>query len=188
MPINPLIIREKASILKPSSFPAAPAGTLSNPFTELPFPSPGDRIKSDDIKKLSQSLRILYDAFTLSSMLQSHTFGKARLALNAQQYQIERVITVFGTVLSNPDDTSLDSHKVLQVIPVELGQRQVTVVVTEAVETRRFAPNLSGLTYRDATERVRLLMGDLIRGIPAKPVPPITNLTLRQAREQLTQL
>lgn len=171
----------------PVPVPAAPAGAVNNPFSELPFPSAGDRIKSDDIKKLSQSLRILYDACMLSSVLQAHTFGEARLALKSQQYQIQQVITVFGTVLENPDDASLDARKVLQVIPVELGQRQVTVIVTEAVETRRFAPNLLGLTYRDAAERLRLLAGDMIQGIPARPVPQVTGMTLGQAREQLLQ-
>lgn len=120
-------------------------------------------------------------------MLQSHSFAEARLALNAQQYHIQRVITVFGTVLDNPEDASLDNRKVLQVIPVELGQRQVTIVVSEAVETRRFAPNLSGLTYRDATERVRLLVGDVGKTMSARPVPSISGLTLGQAREQLTR-
>ncbi len=169
----------------PPPVPSAPAGSVNSPFLELPFPSPGDRIKSDDIKKISQCLRILYDSFILSSMLQSHTFNEARLALKAQQYQIQRVITVFGTVLDNPDDGALDNRKVLQVIPVELGQRQVTVVVTEAVETRRFAPNLSSLTYREATERVKLLVGDIGKGMPSRSVPSIAGLTLGQAREQL---
>ena len=48
---------------------AAPVDSVSlggNPLLDLPFPSPGDRIKSDDIKKLSRSLTVIYDAYRLS--------------------------------------------------------------------------------------------------------------------------
>lgn len=80
--------------------------------------------------------------------------------LASQQYEIQRAMSVFGTEIDNLADASLDNRKVIQVVPAVLGEKQVMVVLTEAVETRRFAPNLVGLTYKKASERLRTLLGD----------------------------
>jgi hypothetical protein len=168
----------------PAPLPTAPA---SNPFQDLPFPSPGDRIKADDFKKLSQSLKILYEMFLLSGTLFGHSFKEARLVLIAQQYEIYKVLTVFGTEIENLNDTSLDNRKVLQVMPVIPGERRVIVILTEAVETRRFAPNLLGLTYREASERLRGILGDIT--FPATPmnVSQLVGLSLTEAKQILSK-
>jgi hypothetical protein len=167
------------------SVPASPAA--GNPFDALPFPSPGDRIKADDFKTLSRSLRLVQDAYALSSALSGRSFGEARLALAAQQYQILRAMSVFGATVDDPNDTSLDQRRVLQVVPVALGAPQVLVLVTEAVDTRRFAPNLIGLTYREAAERLRALFGDAVPGSGPLSTPQLVGLTLAQAREVLAR-
>jgi hypothetical protein len=162
--------------------PTAPG---NNPFPKLSFPSPGDPIRADDFKRLSQSLRIIYDVFALSSALQGQEFGVAKLALTSQQYEIKRVMSVFGTEIEDSNDSSLDNRKVIQVMPLELGDRSVAVILTEAVETRRFAPNLMGLTYSEASERLRSVLGDVT--FPSKPMnaPELTGLTVAQASKEL---
>lgn len=154
-----------------------------NPFDGLPFPSPGDRIKADDFKKLSQSLRIVHDMSLLSSSLFGRNFSEARLALASQQYEIYKVMSVFGTEIDNPDDASLDDRKVIQVFPVVMGERRLIVVLTEKVETRRFAPNLLGLTYREASERLRAVVGEVT--FPGAPVSAsqLVGLSLAEAKE-----
>ncbi len=167
---------------------AAPAPMAGpSPFEELPFPSPGDRIRADDFKKLSLGLRIIYDAYLLSSALFGRNFSEAKLVLAAQQYQVSRVMSVFGTEISDPADTSLDNRKVIQVAPVALGERRVTVVLTEAVDTRRFAPNLLGLTYRDASERLRALLGDV--SLPGTPPSAwqLVGLSLADAKQLISK-
>jgi hypothetical protein len=162
----------------PPPAPAVPAPPASSPFANLPFPSPGDRIKADDFKALSQSLNILYDMVVLSSSLFGVTFAEAKAALGGQRYSIQRVMTVFGNEITSLTDTSLDSRKVIQVIPAAPGDPRVLVVVTEAVDTRRFAPNLVGLTYRDAASRIQQLLADVtITGAPPS-APQLTGLTL----------
>jgi hypothetical protein len=165
--------------------PAAPGA--DSPLAALPFPSPGDRIKADDFKTLSRSLRLVQDAYALSSALSGRSFGEAKLALAAQQYQVLRAMSVFGAAVDDPSDTSLDQRRVLQVVPVTLGAPQVLVLVTEAVDTRRFAPNLIGLTYREAAERLRALFGDADRGSGPISTPQLVGLTLAQAREVLAR-
>src|SRR5262245_61202949 len=76
-----------------------PPGTQNNPFATLPFPSAGDRIKADDFKTLSQSLKLISDVTTFSSSLFGVSLGQARIVIAAEQYQIERIMTVFGTEL-----------------------------------------------------------------------------------------
>jgi len=136
-----------------------PRSSATNPFTALPFPSPGERIKADDFRALSQSLRILYELQTLSGSLFGHTLAEARTALTAQRYEVARVMTVFGNELADPKDDAMDQRKVLQILAVSPGESAVLVVLTEVVENRKFAPNLMGLTYHEAGERIRALVG-----------------------------
>jgi len=158
-----------------------PAPQPGSPFASLPLPSPGDRIKADDFKALSQSLTIVYNMVVLAASLVGYTLADARAALNGQRYVIQRVISVFGNELPNPGDTSFDSRKVLQVIPAAPGDARVTIIVTESVDTRRFAPNLVGLTYKDAASRIQTLLSDVtITGAPPA-APQLTGLTLTQA-------
>jgi hypothetical protein len=163
--------------------PAIPAPPAGSPFASLPFPSPGDRIKADDFKALSQSLNILYSVAVVSASLFGVTFAEAKAALGAQRYSILRVMTVFGSELANPADSSFDTRKVIQVLPAAPGDSRVLVVVTEAVDTRRFAPNLVGLTYRDAQSKIQTLLADVtITGAPPT-APQLTGLTLTAAEQ-----
>ena len=92
-------------------------------------------------------------------------------------------MTVFGAELASLADSSLDSRKVIQVIPAAPGDSRVLVVVTEAVDTRRFAPNLIGLTYRDAQSKIQTLLADVtISGAPPT-APQLTGLTLTAAEQ-----
>jgi hypothetical protein len=172
----------------PAGAPAVPAALgTDSPLAALPFPSPGDRIKADDFKVLSRSLRLIQDTYALSSALSGRSFGEAKLALAAQQYQVVRAMSVFGATADDPNDSSLDQRRVLQVMPLTLGAPQVLVLVTEAVDTRRFAPNLIGLTYREAAERLRALFGDADQGSGPIRTPQLVGLTLAQAREALAR-
>lgn len=165
--------------LPPPVVPPAPA---ENPFSTLPFPSPGDRIKAEDFKRLSQSLMLIHDSWMLSASLLGRTFGEAKQALTSQQYEIQRVMSVFGNELGELGDPSLDSRKVIQVVPLELGTKAVAVVLTEAVETRRSVPNLMNLTYREAQERLHGVLGDV--SVPSNPVTAsqLVGLSLEQAK------
>ena len=174
-PIPPPIVQPPAPMTPP---PPAPS---SNPFGELPFPSPGERIKADDFRRLSQALRVLADAYALAGSTFAQPFGQVRFALAAQGYEIARVVSVNGTELTAPDDTSLDSRRVLQVMPVALGDRRVSVVLTETADTRRFMPDVTGLNYPAAVQRSREQLGDdALRGGPIA-VPPLQGLTLTEA-------
>lgn len=163
--------------------PAVPVAPASSPFEDLPFPSPGDRIKADDFKKLSQSLRVVYDAFMLSGALFGRSFGEAKQLLAAQQYVVASVMSVFGSEIDDLNDASFDARKVIQVLPVKLGERNVAVVLTEAVETRRFAPNLLGLSYREASERLRATLGDITYPVSSMPASQLVGLTLAEAQQ-----
>lgn len=167
----------------PPPAPAVPGPPADSPFAHLPFPSPGDRIKADDFKALSQSLNILYNMVVVSASLFGYTFAEAKAALAGQRYSIQRVLTVFGNEITNLADTSLDSRKVIQVIPAAPGDARVLVVVTEAVDTRRFAPNLIGLTYRDAASKIQTLLADVTISGPPQPAPNLTGLTLAAAEQ-----
>jgi hypothetical protein len=123
----------------------------------------------------------------LSGSLCGHPFGAAKMALVSQGYQIVRVISVFGAELDNLGDASLDGRKVIQVLPVTLGERQLVVVVTEAVDTRRFVPNLLGLTYQEAQERLRVLVGDMAQAGAPPIAPPLIGVTLDQAQQAFTR-
>ncbi len=171
----------------PPPAPVVPAPPAGSPFASLPFPSPGDRIKADDFKALSQSLNIVYNMVVLSASLFGYTFADAKAALAGQRYIIQRVMTVFGNELTNPGDASFDNRKVIQVISVAPGDPRVMIVVTEAVDTRRFAPNLVGLTYRDAASRIQTLLADVtITGAPPS-APQLTGITLTQAENSFSK-
>jgi hypothetical protein len=159
-----------------------PPAPTDNPFSTLPFPSPGDRIKAEDFKRLSQSLMVIHDSLLLSASLLGRTFGEAKQALTSQQYQIQRVMSVFGNELAELGDPSLDSRKVIQVVPLELGTKGVAVVLTEAVETRRSVPNLLNLNYQEASERLHGVLGDV--SVPSNPMTAsqLVGLSLEQAK------
>lgn len=170
-----------------SAGPSLPSAPATNPFAALPFRSPGDRIKSEDFNSLARGLQIIGDAYILTSALFGVSFGQARLMLASQQYEIERVLSVFGAEISTRDDASLDGRKVIQVAPSVLGERRVLIVVTEAVENRRLAPNLIGLSYAEALERQR---GAFAEGtFPAVSVnaAPLVGHSLREAPQIVNQ-
>ena len=162
--------------------PQAPA---RDPFQTLPFPNPGDRIRADDFKTLSRSIQVVSDAFALTGSLFGRSLAQATAVLEANKYKISRVMTVFGAELAKTDDPSADNRKVIQVMPVELGGSSVVVVVTEAVETRRFAPNLIGLTYEDASEKLRNIMGDMSFPSVAVNASDLVGMTLSQAQAEI---
>jgi hypothetical protein len=169
----------------PAPLPSIPRAPESNPLEALPFPEPGERIRADDFKALSRSLGLVRDAFALSGKLFGRTFGQVRQLLTTEKYDIRRVMTVFGTEVVDLNDVSLDSRKVIQVLPVELGGRQVAVVVTEAVDTRRFMPNLVGLTYKEASQRIQDLLGD-VSG-PGVQAGQFVGLSLAEAQQVLSK-
>lgn len=162
---------------QPGPVPSAPSG---NPFDDLPFPSPGDRIKADHFKALSQSLRLLAEAQQVSSALFGQPFGTARTVLESQGYSIQDVMSVHGHELTG-DDNSLDERKVLIVRPVRLGESGVAVVVSEVSDVRRTMPNLTGMTYGDARDTMRNTLGNLAAG-PAMSTPNLVGQSLAQAR------
>jgi hypothetical protein len=167
----------------PITPPAAPA---EDPFGALPMPQPGDRIRAEDFRRLSQSLRVIADAYALAGAAFGYPFGQVKLALRAQGYEITRVVSVHGVELAVADDPSLDARKVLQVAPLVLGLAQVGVVVTEVAEVRqRQMPNLIGLSYRDAGARVREQLGDALAGAGPMTVPNLVGSSLSAAQRSV---
>lgn len=167
--------------------PAVPAAPVLNPFAALPFRSPGDRIKSEDFNALAKGLQIIGDAYALSGAMFGMPFSQAKLVLTAQQYQIARVVSVFGAEIDSLDDTSLDTRQVIQAVPIALGDKRLMLVVTEAVETRRFAPNLLGLTYRESVERQRAIVGE--GTFPSTPMTlgSLVSQSLKDAAQLITK-
>jgi hypothetical protein len=165
--------------------PVVPAAPAANPFHSLPFPAPGDRIKADDFKALSQALTVIADLASLSGSLFGRTFGEAKMALTGQGYQIVRVMSVFGLELANLGDAVLDSRKVIQILPVMLGERQLVVVVTEAVDTQRLVPNLLGRTYQEAQDHIRALVGNVPPTGTPPTAPSLVGVTLAQVLQAL---
>lgn len=150
--------------------PGLPTAPPTNPFELLPMPSAGDRIKAEDFRALSTALRLIYDASILSAGLFGRSFAEAKLLLAAQQYEIARVITVLGTELIAIEDNSLDDRQIVQVLPTALGEHGVLVVLTEAVDQRRFVPDLTTVpTYRDAVGLLR----DRVGTGPVSPTPVV---------------
>jgi hypothetical protein len=182
--ITPLPPQPPAATPAPPVLPPAPT---DNPFENLPFPSPGDRIRADDFKRLSQALKVIVDMTALSASLFGRTFSEAKAALLGHGYQIARVMTVFGTEIDNLADSSLDGRKVVQTVPAELGLHQVMVIVSEAVDTRRFVPNLMGLTYPDAQERVKTLVGEPSPGSAPPTVPQLVGLGLGDVQQAISK-
>ena len=168
---------------RPVPLPTPPAG---NPFAALPFRSPGDRIKADDFNALARGLQVISDLYALSGALFGVAFAQAKLHLASQRFEVLRVMTVFGTEIDTPTDSTLDNRKVIQLVPVGLGERRVMVVVTEAVETRRFAPNLLGLNYRAALERHGAVLGEVTFPTTPTNAAPLVGRSLKDARQALT--
>jgi hypothetical protein len=168
----------------PVDVPDAPA---SDPFENLPFPQPGDRIRAEDFQTLSTALRMIHDAFAISGALFGVDFATARQVLAANSYQIVQVVSVFGTEITNPDDPAHAQRRVIQVMPDDLGTNQVNVVLTEEVrEPEMRMPNLVGLTYEQAqTEMQRVLRG-VVDENATMAVPNLVGQTLGQAADQLT--
>jgi len=178
----------EASMRPPESAIPQPTTTASadNPFGALPWPSPGDRIRADDFRMLSRALSVLYEVQTLAGTLNGRRFAEAKVALAAQHYQIQQALTVFGTAASDPGDASLDDRLVLHIASVVPGERRVLVLLTEAVDTRQLMPNLLGVTYRDAADRLRVLLGEPAPGATPISVPQLVGLPLGEARAALT--
>lgn len=159
--------------------------TATGAFPELPFPSPGERIKSDDFKKLSQALTVIASTYALSGALFGRTLGEVKPALASQGYQIERVMSIFGAEAGAADMT-LDTRRILHVSPTALGVSKLLIVVSEAVDTRRFAPNLIGMSYKQALEQMRTIVGDA--ALSAGPIAStrLLDLTLGQAAQAIS--
>jgi hypothetical protein len=183
-PVSPMV--GPSLPVMPAPLPTPPQAPPANPFAELTFPSPGDRIKAEDFRRLAQALRTLADTYALSGATFGYPFGQVKLALAAQQYEVVRVVSVYGAELPNAADTSLDDRKVIQVAPVVLGERRVSVVVTEAADTRRTMPDLTGLTYRQAIERIQSQLGDVIAGGGPMVVPQLEGLSLTEAARRVS--
>ncbi|BBH71860.1 hypothetical protein ACTI_85450 [Actinoplanes sp. OR16] len=169
--------------------PAVPPPPATDPFAALPYPSPGDRIRAEDFTRLSQSLRIVADCAQIAAQLFGRTFGEARTVLAGQGYGITRVMSVLGNEPAGPDDTSFDTRRVISVLPVALGGRDVVAVVSETVDTRRFAPDLSSAavsyTYRQAVETMRSVLGEAgLAGLPMA-TPELRGRSLAEAARQL---
>lgn len=171
----------------PAPTPTVPVAPGDNPFLELPFPTAGSRIKSEDFRRLAQCLTIIHDAFALAGTLIGHDFGTVKGLLASQQYTVARVISVFGNEIEDLADPSLDARKVIQVVPTELGGRSVSVVVTEAVETRRLTPKIVGLSYADASEKLRDVLGDATLNSTPTKAPRLVGLPLAEARRILSR-
>ncbi len=157
---RPIPMMPPTPVPQPTPTPVAPTLSADNPFQHLPQPNPGDRIKSDDFRVYSQCLAALQSACMLSATLFGRTLAEARPLIAAQQLTIERVMSVFGTMMSSAADPALEQRRVVQVSPVAFGERRLLVVVSEAVETRRLTPNLMGLPYAEASQRIRAAVGD----------------------------
>ncbi len=155
--------------VEPSTPPAAPR---TNPFAELPFRSPGDRILADDFNKLSQALDQIAKSVQLSSALFGARFGQARPLLESHGYQIRRAVSVFGNAVADLHEESAADRLVVSVSLAELGAPDVDVVLSERVEGRRFVPDLRGRTYPQAMEAIRNLLADV--PVPASPGPAPT--------------
>jgi hypothetical protein len=161
--------------------PVTPTISADNPFLQLPRPNPGDRIKADDFRTFSRCLDAIQRAAMLSASLFSRTLGEARPLIAAERLTIERVMSVFGTVLGNVADASLDQRRVVQVIPIAFGESRLLVIVSEAVETRRLTPNLMNLTYAEAGERLRAAVGEATFPSASVRAGQLVGITLGEA-------
>lgn len=160
---QPGTLRIPPSVTKPVA-PDVPDAPSTNPFDMLPYPSPGDRIEADHFKVLSQSLDLIQRATLLASAVFGKPYGIIKTVLAAEGYQISSVFSVHGQELMNENDNSLDDRVVLQVRPVELGEPDVIVVLSEVVEHPRVMPNLMGMTYTAAQNALRQTLGPAANG------------------------
>lgn len=168
----------------PSEGAGVPSAPPTNPFETLPMPSPGDRIRSDDFRALSNALRLVYEASVVSAGLFGRTFGEAKVLLLGQRYEIGRVMTVLGSELTALDDPSLDERRVVHVAPTALGERGVLVVLTEEVDRTRYAPDLTTApTYASAVAMLRERMGPVRSPTPVL-APDLVGLSLHDLDER----
>jgi len=165
--LRPGTFRIPPSVSKPAE-PELPDAPSTNPFDNLPYPSPGDRIQAEHFKILSQSLDLIQQASLLASAVFGKPFAIVKSVLAAEGYSIASVFSVHGQELVNEQDTSLDDRVVLQVRPVELGEPEVIVVLSEVVEQRRVMPNLIGMTHAGAQNAVRQALGPAASGPPVQ--------------------
>lgn len=168
--------------------PILPRLSPDNPFNQLPRPSPGDRIRADDFKQLANCLDVVLHAFTLSAALFGRPLGEARAFLAAEGLTIRRLMTVFGTAVDGPGDASFDTRRVVQVLPAPLGEPEVFVLLSEAVDTRRLAPNLTNLTHAEATDRLRGAIGEGTFPVTPVRVPSFVGGTVTDAAAALSNL
>jgi len=162
----------------PVALPTLPRVPDDNPFNHLPFPTPGERIRSDDFRQLSLCLQLVQATSQLAAALFGQTLAAARPFLQAQGRVLARVMTVFGTVLDDPNDTRLDDRRIMQVLPVVIGEPEVQVIVSEAVETRRLSPSLMGLKYADAASALSASIGQGITAATPVRAPSLVGHTL----------
>ena len=191
--LRPLPIPDAVPVPMPAPAPAPapvvpmlPAVPDENPFNHLPRPSPGDRIRADDFRQLSSCLELVHDSALLSAAVFGFTLAEARSFITSQGRAIAGVLSVFGAVLNDGSDPSLDQRRVVQVLPVVLGEPEVHVVVTEAVETRRLTPTLAGLSYRTAVDQVRGSLGQGTVPAVAMRAPSLVDLSLAAAVNAVT--
>ena len=169
----------------PPPTPAPPQAPAADAFADLPFPSPGDRIKAEDFRKLSQGLRTVAVAYAIAGAAFGQPFAAVRTALAAQGYEVERVVAAGGAELA-AGDTSLDTRTVLHVAPLALGQKRVGVVVTESGEARRQMPSIVGMSYRQAQALIQQQLGDLTAQGGSMTVPALTGRTLSEAQRAVS--
>jgi hypothetical protein len=164
-----------------AALPTLPPVPDDNPFNHLPFPAPGDRIRAEDFRQLSLCLQLVQATSLLSAALFGQTLSAARPFLAAQGRTLTRIMTVFGTVLDDPNNTSLDQRPIIQVLPVIIGEPEVQVIVSEAVETRRLSPSLVGFNYETAARTLSSSIGQgAIAAAPTR-VPSLTDIALGDA-------
>jgi hypothetical protein len=164
-----------------AALPTLPPVPDENPFNHLPFPAPGDRIRADDFRQLSLCLQLVQASTQLSAALFGQTVAAARPFLAAQGRVLARIMSVFGSVLDDPSDTSFDQRVIMMVLPVVIGEPEVQVIVSEAVETRRLAPDLRSNNYAAAEAALRASIGQGTIAASPTRVPSVTNITLADA-------
>jgi hypothetical protein len=164
------------------TLPPAPA---TNAFEHLPFPSSGERIKAEDFRALSQALRIIYEHSVLAGTLFGRTFAEAKLLLAQQQYVIGGVTSVLGATLADAGDATLDGRTVVGVVPAPLGERRILIVLSEAVDQRRYMPDLTAApTLRDA-QQVLIQRVGLDRTATPPAAPNYVGLSLADLQRTL---
>lgn len=177
-----MAIPQTPSALKLKPLKPPLGNDAQNIFNNLPKPGPGDRIKSSDFKQLSDCLELIREAYDLSASHYGQDFGKVKLAL---AYRIQGVMSVFGTEITDfLNDGSLDTRKVIQILPSQLGGGNgVIVILTESIETRRFVPNLVDKphTHKDALEMIATAVGEATLQRTIITTPSLEGLSWKEA-------